>query len=69
METTYDFGHLNEEAQKRVIEGHTEYMNLTHNKSHTYLEVTDDLTKNNYQYTEGGDVDTEATEIVKILLK
>lgn len=58
MKTTYTFGELSKEAQKVVIEGHTEYLNQRHNRQHNYLEVTDDLTKNNYNYDEGGNVVT-----------
>jgi hypothetical protein len=52
----YTFGELNPEAQKIVIEGHMEFMNLLFDRNHTYLEVTDDLTKHDYKYGEGGSI-------------
>ncbi len=53
---TYTFGELSQEAQKVAIEGHTEFMNLSFGRNHSYLEVTDDLTKKDYQYAEGGSI-------------
>lgn len=53
---TYSFGELKQEVQKIVIEGHTEYLNIIEERTHTYEETVDSLTVFDYKYTEGGDV-------------
>ena len=48
------FKELSQEAQKTVIEGHIEYLNLTGDHKHTYSEAVRNLNLNDYDFDERG---------------
>ncbi len=53
---TYNFNDLSKETQLKVIEGHTEYLDLTGNHEHSYNEVMENITLINYKFDGEGNI-------------